>query len=294
MPGSANMRIGIGGGSAAGRRAVKTSATPGSRERGRGVDRDDPGVGVRAAQDGRVQRAGALEVVDEAAAAREQRHVLLPGQRAADHRLGARRSVARLRAWTASYHRYLISNHALRRRPRLPSAAASASARTPAAPAPAAAGTGSRAVAGGVSGSAPAARGAGRSAEGAAGAGCRRGAGRAARSAMLFSRLAASSPSRRSASPRALSSETLERRHAAVEREGDAGGAARLVHAGPQRGGGERRAGGLVDAKKAAGAARVLVDIDGTQGAGAVDGPIGDARPEHALEQVVAVDLAHG
>ena len=74
-------------------------------ERGRGVDRDDARVCMRAPQDRRVQRARALEVVDEAASAGEEPTVLLAPQRAPDDALGV----------DARYHRYLISTQAPRR-----------------------------------------------------------------------------------------------------------------------------------------------------------------------------------
>ena len=47
----------------------------GHRERRDGVDRADPGMGVRAAHEAGVQRAGKLDVVDEAAAPGEQRRI---------------------------------------------------------------------------------------------------------------------------------------------------------------------------------------------------------------------------
>ena len=63
--------------------SVSTACTPGSRGR-RGVDAADGGMRVRAAHERRLQRAGEAQVVDEARAAREQRPVLDPLDRAAD------------------------------------------------------------------------------------------------------------------------------------------------------------------------------------------------------------------
>src|SRR4029079_15037294 len=90
-------------------------------ERGRGVNLDDARVCVRAAQDRRVQRARALEVVDEAASAREEPTVLLAPQRAPNDALGL----------DARYHRYLISTQAPRR-VRLPRNSAAGRATAPA------------------------------------------------------------------------------------------------------------------------------------------------------------------
>ena len=53
--------------------AVKTACTPGKARAARRVDAADARVRVRAAHEGRVQHAGQLDVVDEAAAAGEQR-----------------------------------------------------------------------------------------------------------------------------------------------------------------------------------------------------------------------------
>ena len=88
MPSIRNMRMGMRGSGCGRSSLVTTSTTRVVLERGRGVDRDDARVCVRAAQDRRVQRARALEVVDEAASAGEEPTVLLAPQRAPDDALG--------------------------------------------------------------------------------------------------------------------------------------------------------------------------------------------------------------
>ena len=63
---------------------VMTSATPGSRLRGRDVDVAQAGVGVGAAHDRHVQHAGQLDVVDVGAEAGDQARVFAPAHRLAD------------------------------------------------------------------------------------------------------------------------------------------------------------------------------------------------------------------
>ena len=68
-------------------------------QRGRGVDRDDPGVGERAAQDRAVEHPGQLDVVDVAALPADEAGVLLAPQaaeadRALADRLTSRRSAS--------------------------------------------------------------------------------------------------------------------------------------------------------------------------------------------------------
>ena len=63
---------------------LTTSATPSSARAREHVDRDDPRVGVRAAEEGDVQRARRLDVVEVDAAAREEAGILDPHHARAD------------------------------------------------------------------------------------------------------------------------------------------------------------------------------------------------------------------
>ena len=84
--GSSASRSGITGISAPISAAVMTACTPGMRSRGGCVDAADAAVRDAAAQDHRVQHAGALEIVDELAAAGEKARVLGPIDRLTDQR----------------------------------------------------------------------------------------------------------------------------------------------------------------------------------------------------------------
>ena len=72
------------GGTSAMSAAVHTATTPGKRARGRGVDRDDPAVGVVGAHDAHVELMRKGNVGGEAAAAAHQRRVLQPLDRLPD------------------------------------------------------------------------------------------------------------------------------------------------------------------------------------------------------------------
>ena len=65
---------------------MNTAWTPGARRAALRVDAADQRMRVRAAHEGRVQHAGKLQIVDEAAAALQQRQVLDPLDRLADDR----------------------------------------------------------------------------------------------------------------------------------------------------------------------------------------------------------------
>ena len=78
-----------------GRAPVMTAWTRGQRQRRRGVDRDDPGVGERAAQDRAVEHPGQRDVVEVAALAADEPRVLLAPQPAEADRACVRGGHAR-------------------------------------------------------------------------------------------------------------------------------------------------------------------------------------------------------
>ena len=80
---------GIGAAQASARSApLYTATTPVGAGRRRRVDGRDPGVGVRAAHDGEVQRPGEVEIGGEAGFAGEQGRVLAAQQALADDGVG--------------------------------------------------------------------------------------------------------------------------------------------------------------------------------------------------------------
>ena len=116
---------------------VMTALTFGCASAARRVDRDDPGVGVRAAQDRAVQHARQVHVVDVGALAADEPHVLLAQHAAEPHRVlgslargGSGRApsghavppsvgdVRRPSGWTARCSRSRCSGRAARRWPR--------------------------------------------------------------------------------------------------------------------------------------------------------------------------------